>query len=168
MAFELGSGEVISATLLVKAVLAILAVLLAIYYKLHWDRAKHHLQIHFFFTKWRMVQHAVILGLAAVGFAAGFTIEFLGVNMGMGPNTARFASNIFEIGSLFCMLFVFFNLALEDVPHFQHVSEAAKRHRANHGNEMAHEEFSAEQPAKRKAKTARKQPARKSAKKKRK
>jgi hypothetical protein len=126
MALEMvGSGEINSALLLVKVVLALLAVFIFLYYKFSWDRAKKHLQIHFFFTKWRAVRHAIVLGIAAVGFAAGFSIELFGASLGLTPNMGRFVSNIFEIGSLFSMLYVFFSLALEDVPHFQHIADAA-------------------------------------------
>ncbi len=127
MAIELDSGEAASALLLVKAVLAILATLLFVYYKFYWERAKRHLPIHFFYTKWRAVRHAAALGAAAAGFAIGFSLELFGVQLGFSPAKARFFSNLFEIGSLFAMLFVFFELALEDVPHFQHISEAAGR-----------------------------------------
>ena len=126
------SGEAASALLLVKAVLAILATLLFIYYKFYWEKAKRHLPIHFFYTKWRAVRHAVALGAAAAGFAIGFSLELFGVQLGFSAAKARFFSNIFEIGSLFAMLFVFFELALEDVPHFQHISEAADSQLRNH------------------------------------
>ena len=128
MAASLESGEVISSLLLVKAVLAVLAVLIFAYYKFYWEKAKHHLQVHFFYAKWRAVRHAVALGVAAVGFAIGFTVELFGTQLGLSANMARFVSSVFEIGSLFSMLFVFFNLALEDVPHFQHIAEAARHH----------------------------------------
>ena len=61
------SGDVISALLLVKAVLAVLAVLLFVYYKLYWEKAKRHLPIHFFYAKWRAVRHAVALGARDAG-----------------------------------------------------------------------------------------------------
>ena len=122
------SGDVISAMLLVKAVLAMLAVLLFVYYKFYWEKAKRHLPIHFFYAKWRAVRHAVALGAAAAGFAIGFSLELFGAQLGFSPNRARFFSSIFEIGSLFAMLFVFFELTLEDVPHFQHLAEAARHH----------------------------------------
>lgn len=118
----------ISAMLLVKAVLALLAVLLFVYYKFYWERAKRHLPIHFFYAKWRAVRHAVALGAAAAGFAIGFSLELFGSSLGFSANKARFFSSIFEIGSLFAMLFVFFELTLEDVPHFQHLADAARHH----------------------------------------
>lgn len=124
----LEAGDVVAPMLLVKAVLAILAVLLFVYYKFYWEKAKRHLPVHFFYAKWRAVRHAVALGAAALGFAIGFSLELFGVQLGFSPNKARFFSNIFEIGSLFAMLFVFFELALEDVPHFQHLAEG--KHRA--------------------------------------
>ena len=131
MAYSVDTGEVISALLLVKAVLAVLAVLIYLYYKMNWERAKKHLQVHFFFTRWRTARHAAFLGAASFGFALGFAIELLGPQLGFSPNHARFFSGVFETGSLFAMLYVFFTLAMEDVPHFQHVAEAA-RHHAHH------------------------------------
>ncbi|MEM2137887.1 MAG: hypothetical protein QW568_02265 [Candidatus Anstonellaceae archaeon] len=131
MVAEIGSGEVISSLLLVKALLAILGVLLFIYYKMNWEKAKHKLHIHHFFTKWRTVRHAMVLGLAAIGFAVGFSVELFGEQLGLTPNWARFVSSVFEIGAQFCLLFFFFHLALEDVPHFQHASEAVHRHHAH-------------------------------------
>ena len=129
MTDPIGSVEVVTALLLVKAVLAILAVLLFIYYKTNWDRAKKHLPIHFFYAKWRSVKHAVFLGLASLGFAIGFAIELAGAQYGLSMNLTRFISGIFETGSMLCMLYVFFTLALEDVPHFQHIAESAQRPR---------------------------------------
>ena len=127
MAIGVESADINSALLLVKVVLALLAALLFVYYKFYWEKAKRHLPIHFFYAKWRAVRHAVALGAAAVGFAIGFSLELFGLQLGFSPDKARFFSSIFEIGSLFAMLFVFFELALEDVPHFQHISEAAGR-----------------------------------------
>jgi hypothetical protein len=129
MTVPLRADELVMPLLLVKAVLAILAVVLFLYYRHYWNRAKHHLAVHFFFAKWRAVRHAFILGFAAVGFAIGFTLELFGQQLGLGATAARFVSSIFEVGSLFCMLYVFFTLALEDVPHFQHISEAARHHK---------------------------------------
>jgi hypothetical protein len=121
--------------LLVKAVLAILAALLFVYYKLNWERAKRHLPVHFFYAKWRAVRHAVALGAAAVGFAIGFSIELFGEQLGFSAGKARFFSSLFEIGSLFAMLFVFFELCMEDVPHFQRLSQAARHHAHAHQEE---------------------------------
>jgi len=135
MAETIGSGEIITALVLIKAVLAILAVLLFLYYKFYWEKAKRHMPIHFFYTKWRAVRHAVFLGMAAIGFAAGFTLEIFGVALGMSASAARGISSLFEIGSLVAMLWVFFQLALEDVPHFAHIAESAKRH-IHHAPEM--------------------------------
>lgn len=135
MAESLAPGEIVTALLLIKAVLAILAVLLFLYYRFYWDRAKRHLPIHFFYTKWRAVRHAVFLGFAAIGFAVGFTLEIFGVALGMSPGLARGISSLFEIGSLVAMLWVFFQLALEDVPHFSHIADLAKRH-AHHVPEV--------------------------------
>jgi hypothetical protein len=128
--------DMVMPLLLVKAVLAILAVVLFLYYRFYWERAKKHLAIHFFFTKWRAVKHAFILGFAAIGFAIGFSLELFGQQIGLGATAARFVSSIFEVGSLFCMLYVFFALSLEDVPHFQHIAENAKlRHHAHMAQE---------------------------------
>ena len=125
MAEIVGSGEIVNALLLIKAVLAILAVVLFIYYKLYWDKVKRHLPINFFYTKWRAVRHAVALGIASIGFAVGFSLEIFGVALGMSPTLARAVSSVFEIGSLGAILWVFFQLALDDVPHFAHISETA-------------------------------------------
>jgi len=138
----LETGDIVAPMLLVKAVLAILAVLLFVYYKFYWEKAKRHLPVHFFYAKWRAVRHAVALGAAAMGFAIGFSLELFGEQLGFSQNKARFFSNIFEIGSLFAMLFVFFELALEDVPHFQHLAEG-KRH-------VHHAEEAKKAPVKRK------------------
>ncbi len=128
MALGLDSANVIPPLLLVKAVLAFLAVLLFVYYRVYWDRAKRHLPVHFFYAKWRAVKHAGMLGLAAAGFAIGFSLELFGAQLGLSANYASAVSSIFEIGSLFSMLYVFFTLALDDVPHFQHIAEAARHH----------------------------------------
>jgi hypothetical protein len=138
--------DLVMPLLLVKAVLALLIVVLFIYYRFYWERAKKHLAIHFFFTKWRAVKHAFILGFAAIGFAIGFSLELFGQQLGLGATAARFVSSIFEIGSLFCMLYVFFTLSLEDVPHFQHITENARLQRHNHTAQ--------EQPAVRRKKNA--------------
>lgn len=135
MAETIGSGEIITALVLVKAVLAVLAMLLFLYYRFYWNQSKRHLPIHYFYTKWRAVRHAFLLGLAAIGFAVGFTLEIFGVALGMSPSLARGVSSLFEIGSLFAMLWVFFQLALEDVPHFAHIAEAARR-RNHHAPEV--------------------------------
>lgn len=128
MAASLRPDELVMPLLLVKAVLALLAVVLFLHYRYYWGKAKRHLDVHFFYTKWRAVRHAFILGLAAIGFAAGFSLELFGQSLGLGPTAARFVSSVFEAGSLFCILYVFFTLSLEDVPHFQHMAEAS-RHR---------------------------------------
>ncbi len=129
MAAPIGSSELIPPLLLVKAVLAILAVMLFVYYKYHWEKAKRHLQINFFYAKWRTVRLATALGLASFGYAIGFSIELFGEQMGFSAGSARFFSSIFEVGSLFSMLWVFFNLVLEDVPQLKHIEEAARHHR---------------------------------------
>ena len=139
MALQLDYGEVVSSLLLVKAVLAILTVLLFVYYKMSWERAKRHLQIHFFYAKWKTVRYAVLLGLAATGFAIGFTIELLGTQAGFSPERARFYSSIFEIGGLFSMLYVFFTLALEDVPHFHHIADTHRHARHHHEGNVQHD-----------------------------
>lgn len=153
MAYGLGSQEVVLALLLIKAVLAFLAVLLFAHYKLAWERAKRHVPVHYFFAKWRAVRHAVFLGFAAIGFALGFSIELLGVEYGLSPNLARAASSVFEIGSLLLMLYVFFTLALEDVPAFQHISESARRN--HHRAAAPPEEARRPQPAAARVKKAR-------------
>jgi len=122
MALPISASDLIPPLLLVKALLAWLAFFIFLYYRHYWNGAKGRLPIHFFFTKWRAVKHAYFLGYASLGFALGFSIELLGVPLGMSADAARFASSIFEAGSLFCMLYVFFSLALEDVPHFQRIS----------------------------------------------
>lgn len=121
--------EIISSLLLVKALLAILAVMLFAYYRHYWEKAKRHLQIHFFYAKWRTVRIAFALGLASIGYAVGFSLELFSDQLGFSPAGARFFSNIFEIGSLFSMLWVFFNLVLEDVPQLRHTWESAHIHR---------------------------------------
>ncbi len=129
----LATGELIQPLLLVKAVLAVLAVLMFIYYRFYWSRAKPFLGVPFFYAKWRAVRHACALGIAALGFAIGFSLELFGTSLGMSANLARGVSSLFEIGSLFSMLYVFFSLALEDVPHFQHIAESKQAH---HGKEV--------------------------------
>ena len=153
MTDPIGSVEVVTALLLVKAVLAILAVLLFIYYKTNWDRAKKHLPIHFFYAKWRSVKHAVFLGLASLGFAIGFAVELAGAQYGLSMNLTRFISGIFETGSMLCMLYVFFTLALEDVPHFQHIADSAEHRPRQKTAASEPQEAKAQQAA---AKTGRK------------
>lgn len=126
MAQTVGPGEIVTALVLVKAVLAILAALLFLYYKFYWEKAKRHMPIHFFYTKWRAVRHAIYLGMAAIGFAIGFTLEIFGFALGFSAGAVRAVSSLLEIGSLLAMLWVFFQLALEDVPHFAHIAEAAR------------------------------------------
>ena len=128
MAYGIESQEVILALLLVKALLALLAALIFIYYKASWDNAKRHLPVHLFYAKWKTVRHAVLMGIAAIGFALGFAVELAGVQYGLSANMARFLSGIFEVFSMFFMLYFFFTLAIEDVPAFQHMSEST-RHR---------------------------------------
>ncbi|MFA6328903.1 MAG: hypothetical protein WCY41_05645 [Candidatus Micrarchaeia archaeon] len=123
MALPLSASDLISPLLLVKALLAWLAFFIFLYYRHYWNTAKQKLPIHYFFTKWRAVRHAYFLGAASLGFAIGFSIELFGVPLGMSSNLARFVSSIFEIGSQFSLLYVFFSLALEDVPHFQRISD---------------------------------------------
>ena len=125
MALPLNSSDLIPPLLLVKALLAWLAFFLFIYYRHYWNASKRRLPVHFFFTKWRAVKHAYFLGYASLGFALGFSLELFGAPLGLSPNAARFASSVFEAGSLFSMLYVFFSLALEDVPHFQRIADAS-------------------------------------------
>lgn len=148
MASGLESSEVISSLLLVKAVLALLAVFLFAYYKVNWDRAKRHFRVHFFYAKWRAVKHAGMLGLASCGFAIGFALELFGTQLWLSANMARAVSSAFEIGSLFSMLYVFFTLAIEDVPHFQHMAEFARHHHHNGANRAAPEQKAAGKKAK--------------------
>lgn len=129
----LATFEVLNSLLLVKAVLALLAVLIFAYYKVHYDRAKRHLAIHVFYAKWRAVRHAVLLGLSSIGFAAGFSLELFGAQLGLPVPLASFLPSVLEIGSLFCILAVFFQLALEDVPHFSHIAES--HHHRHHAHE---------------------------------
>jgi len=132
MALPLNASDLISPLLLVKALLAWLAFFIFIYYRHYWNAAKQKLPLHFFFTKWRAVKHAYFLGYASLGFAIGFSLELFGVPLGMSANMARFVSSIFETGSLFSMLYVFFSLALEDVPHFQRISDPSAQTVAPH------------------------------------
>ncbi|MCX6772103.1 MAG: hypothetical protein NTX79_08725 [Candidatus Micrarchaeota archaeon] len=125
MALPLNASDLLSPLLLVKALLAWLAFFIFIYYRHYWNAAKSRLPVHFFFTKWRAVKHAYFLGYASLGFALGFSLELFGVPLGMSPDAARIASSIFEAASLFCILYVFFSLALEDVPHFQRISDSS-------------------------------------------
>jgi len=127
MAVPISASDLISPLLLVKALLAWLAFFIFLYYRHYWNAAKQRLPVHFFFTKWRAVKHAYFLGYASLGFAMGFSLELFGISLGLSPDAARIASSIFEAGSLFCMLYVFFSLALEDVPHFQRISDASAR-----------------------------------------
>ena len=145
MAYPVDPVEVVDLLLLVKAVLAILGVLLFVYYKMHYEQAKKHMQVHLFYAKWRAARHLTAMGAAVAGFAIGFSVELFGVlygaQHGFSANHARFYSSLFEAGSLLAMLYVFFELSLEDVPHFQHMAEAS-RHRAhhNHGGQAAKNE----------------------------
>jgi hypothetical protein len=132
MALPLTSSDLISPLLLVKALLAWLAFFIFIYYRHYWNASKQRLPIHFFFTKWRAVRHAYFIGYASLGFAIGFSIELFGVPLGMSQNVARFVSSLFETGSLFSLLYVFFSLALEDVPHFQRISDSSAQTVAPH------------------------------------
>ncbi|MFA6214740.1 MAG: hypothetical protein WC717_05690 [Candidatus Micrarchaeia archaeon] len=138
MALPISASDLISPLLLVKALLAALALFIFLYYRHYWNAAKKKLPIHYFFTKWRAVRHAYFLGAAALGFTIGFSIELFGVPLGMSTDFARITSSLFEAGSLFSMLYVFFSLALEDVPHFQRISDSsaqavAPHHAAVHG-----------------------------------
>ncbi|MEM4348273.1 MAG: hypothetical protein QXN37_01755 [Candidatus Anstonellaceae archaeon] len=123
MAAQPEASEIISSVLLVKVVLAVLASLLFAYYKLNWDRARKHLPVHFFYAKWRAVRYATALGVASFGFAAGFAVEFFGGQLGFSELNAKLISAIFEIVSLFAILLVFFELCMDDVPHFQRLSQ---------------------------------------------
>ena len=132
MALPLTASDLISPLLLVKAILAWLAFFIFIYYRHYWNASKQKLPVHFFFTKWRAVRHAYFLGYASLGFAIGFSLELFGVPLGMSPDAARIVSSIFEVASQFCLLYVFFSLALEDVPHFQRISDASAQMVAPH------------------------------------
>ncbi|MCX6770393.1 MAG: hypothetical protein NT051_07050 [Candidatus Micrarchaeota archaeon] len=134
MGTTLTPDELVMPILLIKAVLALLSVILFLNYWFYWEKAKKGMPIHFFYTKWRAVRHAIALGFASVGFAIGFSLELFGQQLGLGATSARFASSIFEVGSLFCMLYVFFELSLEDVPHFSHIIESMKFHKGIHGS----------------------------------
>ena len=132
MALPLNASDLISPLLLVKALLAWLAFFIFLYYRHYWNASKQKLPIHFFFTKWRAVRHAYFLGYASLGFAIGFSLELFGVPLGLSANLARFVSSVFETGSLFSLLYVFFSLALEDVPHFQRISDPSAQTVAPH------------------------------------
>jgi len=132
MAIPISTSDLLSPLLLVKALLSVLAFFIFLYYRHYWNLAKKRLPIHYFFTKWRAVKHAYFLGYAALGFAVGFSIELFGAQFGMSPDAGRIASSIFEAASLFSMLYVFFSLALEDVPHFQRISDASAQTVAPH------------------------------------
>ena len=160
MALPLSASDLVSPLLLVKALLASLAVFIFLYYRHYWDRAKRRLPIHYFFTKWRAVRHAFFLGFAAMGFALGFSIELFGAQLGLSANLARIISSIFEAGSLFSMLYVFFSLALEDVPHFQRIADSSAQVVAPHHAVQSHPMASAPKKA-----AARQKPLRKPAKK---
>ena len=127
MAFSIGFTDLMQPLLLAKALLAWLSSFIFLYYWYHWQRAKHKLPVHFFFTRWRAVRHALFLGLASLCFAVGFSIELAGPAIGLPSDAASIASSAFEALSLFCMLYVFFTLALEDVPHFQRIAESEPR-----------------------------------------
>ena len=124
MALPITATDLISPLLLVKATLSWLAFFIFAYYRHYWNAAKKKIPIHFFFAKWRAVRHAYFLGAASLGFAIGFSIELAGVALGMSANEARIASSVFEAASLFGLLYVFFSLALEDVPHFQRIADS--------------------------------------------
>ncbi|MEM4554410.1 MAG: hypothetical protein QXT25_00990 [Candidatus Anstonellaceae archaeon] len=123
MAAQPEASEIISSVLLVKVVLALLASLLFAYYKLNWDKARRHLPVHFFYAKWRAVRYATALGVASVGFAAGFAVELFGSQLGFSEASSGLLSALFEIVSLFAILLVFFELCMADVPHFQRLSQ---------------------------------------------
>ena len=127
MATGLTPMDVILPLLLVKTELAVLAVLLFAYYRFYWEKAKRHISVPYFYAKWRAVKHAFILGFAALGFAVGFSLELFGLQLGLNVDSARAVSSIFEVGSLFVMLYMSLMLTLEDVPHFQRIAEEALR-----------------------------------------
>jgi hypothetical protein len=148
----LNADAILQPLLLVKAVLSVLCVFLFFYYRHHWNRAKQHLPVHLFFTKWRAVRHAFALGAAAIGFAAGFVIELFGRLSGISENWAVFLAGGFEIGSLLCILLVFFELAMEDVPHFDGIAKgryAQSPPQANAPNEKKGGKASRKRKAKR-------------------
>ena len=137
MAYALAPMDVIPPLLLVKAELAILAVLLFAYYKFYWEKAKRHIRVPYFYAKWRAAKHAFILGAASLGFAVGFTLELFGLQLGLSVDNARIISSVFELGSLFVMLYMSLTLTLEDVPSFQHIAEeAARKARLGKGSVM--------------------------------
>ncbi|MCX8197191.1 MAG: hypothetical protein N3G80_02655 [Candidatus Micrarchaeota archaeon] len=120
-------NEALMSALAVKAVLAILASVLFVYYKVNWDKARRHFPVHFFYAKWRAVRYATALGVASFGFAAGFAVELFGGQLGFSPSTAQMISSAFEIVSLLAILLVFFELCMDDVPHFQRLQHAPKQ-----------------------------------------
>ncbi|MCX8195115.1 MAG: hypothetical protein N3G22_03365 [Candidatus Micrarchaeota archaeon] len=130
------SAELIASLLLLKAVLAILASFLFFYYWHHWKKAKKYLAVHFFYAKWRSVGHAALVGLSAISFAVGFSLELFGTSLGLSANAARALSSLLEAGALLFLLFMFFQLSLADVPHFQHIFQSAhqRHHHARHAS----------------------------------
>jgi len=160
MAIPIETADMIFPLLLIKVVLAFLAVFLFLYYKFYWEKAKNHISIHFFYTKWRTVKHAVILGIASIGFTIGFAIELF-----FQPTAFFHAlSSVFEIGALFSILYVFFMLTMEDVPHFAHISEL----KGKHAKSIAQRQAQKAKPAQtvQRAKKAKKVPGKKKSKKK--
>jgi hypothetical protein len=127
MAEPIHLADVLQPLELVKALLALLCVILFLYYRKSYEEAKRHLPVHFFYAKWRTARHAFILGLASLCFAAGFTLELLGAGIGLSQGMAAVLASLFEAGGLFFVLYMFFTLAIEDVPHFQHISESARK-----------------------------------------
>ncbi|MEM4633868.1 MAG: hypothetical protein QW275_01815 [Candidatus Anstonellaceae archaeon] len=145
MAYPISPIEVVDLLLLIKAVLAVLATILFIYYKMHYEQAKKHMQIHHFYAKWRVARHLTAMGAAVAGFSIGFAIELFGVlygeQFGLSATRARFYSSLFEIGALFAMLYVFFELSLEDIPHFQHLAEhSSHTHHKHHQSVQKHQQ----------------------------
>lgn len=143
MVLPIQNYDLIAPLLLVKALLAWLGFFIFLYYWHYWKKAKDRLPVHFFFAKWRATRHAYFLGVASFGFALGFSIELVGAPLGMNADFARMVSSALEAASLFCMLYVFFSLAVEDVPHFQRVADPfyspyRHHHEAHHAHPKKH------------------------------
>ena len=116
----------ISGLALAKAVIAGLATCLFLYYRFHWVRAGGHLSVRGS-HEWKMAHHVFMLGVAAAGFMLGYAIEAFGSALGLSGAKTALAAGAFEAASLLVMLFGFYLLATEDVPHFKHAAEHGKK-----------------------------------------
>ena len=126
MALGITSNDVLQPLLLIKVVLAVLAVLLFVYYRYYWE-SKRHLSIPFFYAKWRAVKHAFILGIRGARLCRRLPDRAFRDAAGLSAGATQAVSSAFEICSLLVMLYMSLTLTLEDVPHFQHIAEEAVR-----------------------------------------